>query len=215
LKGEITEREEDILTEIFLNLKDIFNRTKEALVEFMGILEPTIQRAKDEHEKLYFHHIYEEEEHRFDRLKELLPKLETFIENQTVQHTGNPEFIHLLQDISLEKFGLHNFLEHLDLALFQFKGTEHFNRLQQWRDMTFEDYQEIKRILQELNERFDGAASKGGSVPTDEKEDVKEELKIAVYTDEAASANHQSSINKQSHFRKKGLTVGSLKNNWR
>ena len=34
------------------------------------------------------------------------------------------ELVHLLQDISLEKFGLHNFLEHLDLFLFQFKEPE-------------------------------------------------------------------------------------------
>ncbi|SFJ53695.1 IMEF encapsulin system ferritin-like cargo protein [Thermoflavimicrobium dichotomicum] len=199
------------MTDSFLHLKDIFNRTKEAIVDFMGILEPAIKNAKDEHERLYFHHIYEEEEHRSDRLQELLPKLDTFIEYPTNQHMGNPEFIHVLQDISLEKFGLHNFLEHLDLALFQFKDTEHINRLQQLRDMTFEDYQETKRILQELNEQFDGAASKGGSVPMDEKEDVKEALKIEMYTDGAASANHQSSIHAQTHFIKKGLTVGSLK----
>jgi hypothetical protein len=199
------------LIENFLHLKDIFNRTKEVLVEFMGILEPTIANAKDEHERLYFHHIYEEEEHRFDRLKELLPKLDSFIENPEAQHTGNPEFIHILQDIGLEKFGLHNFLEHLDLALFQFKDTEHFNRLQQWRDLTFEDYQEAKRILQELNEQFDGAASKGGSVPTDEKADAKEALKMEMYTDGTASAE----IRPQMHLKKKGLTVGSLKGDWR
>jgi hypothetical protein len=204
------ESEEGILTETFLNLKDIFNRANQALSDFMGILEPAIENAKDEHEKLYFHHIYEEEEHRSDRLQELLPKLDSFIENPAAQNTGNPEFIHVLQDISLERFGLHNFLEHLDLALYQFKDTEHANRLQEMREMTFEDYQETKKIMQVLNEQFDGAASRGGSVPTDEKEDVKEELKI-MYTDGVAAYIGQNPIQTQTQIKKKGLTVGSLK----
>ncbi|MFC7439636.1 IMEF encapsulin system ferritin-like cargo protein [Laceyella putida] len=205
------EREEDTLEERFLNLKDIFNRTNEALVDFMKILEPAIEGAKDDHEKLYFHHIYEEEEHRSDRLQELLPKLESFLENPGMQQTSNAEFIHVLQDISLEKFGLHNFLEHLDLALFQFKDTEHFNKLQQLREMTFEDYQETKRILQALNEQFDGAASKGGSIPTDEKEDVSEGLKIEMYTDDAALTNRPIPLHTPTQIKKRGFTVGSLK----
>jgi hypothetical protein len=198
------------LSENLSALKDIFLRSKEALVEFMEMLEPIIEHAKDEHEKLYFHHLYEEEEHRFDRLEGLLPKLDAFIEHPERQNTGDPEFIYFLQDLSLEKFGLHNFLEHLDLALFHFKDMEHFTRLQEMRDMTYEDYQETKRILLELNEQFDGAASRRGSVPTDEKENVKESLKVEMYTGGSASAGHPSAIHTQTRF-KKGLTVGSLK----
>ncbi|SEN73006.1 encapsulated protein [Lihuaxuella thermophila] len=197
------------MTETFLNLKDILSRSKQALADFMQMLEPVIENAKDEHERLYFHHIYEEEEHRSDRLQDLFPKIDALIENPAVQNTRNPEFIHVLQDLSLEKFGLHNFLEHLDLALYQFKDTEHAHRLQEMREMTFEDYQETKKLMQVLNEQFDGAASKGGSVPMDDKEDVREELKIDMYTD---GADDRVATETQSLIKKKSLTVGSLKN---
>ena len=38
------------------------------------ILTPIIEKAKDDHERLFWHHIYEEEEHRSDRLDILMPK---------------------------------------------------------------------------------------------------------------------------------------------
>ena len=41
----------------------------------MGIITPIIENAKDDHERLYWHHIYEEEEHRSYRLDILLPKI--------------------------------------------------------------------------------------------------------------------------------------------
>jgi len=210
VESEMEESGEVFLKERFLLLKDIFIRTQEALIEFMEILEPAIKNAKDDHERLYFHHIYEEEDHRLDRLKEVLPKLDVFIDDEEAWHSENLAFIYLLQDISLEKFGLHNFLEHLDLALFQFKDTEHFERLQQLRDLTAEDYKQIKRILQTLNEQFDGAASKGGSVPTDEKEG-KDGVKISMYMDETADSNRSSAMQHATGFNKRGLTVGSLK----
>ena len=109
---------------IFKEMASIFNRTKNALTEFMGIITPIIENAKDDHERLYWHHIYEEEEHRSDRLDILLPKIQEQLKNGADISSNQPGFVHLLQDISLEKFGLHNFLEHLDLSLFQFKGTE-------------------------------------------------------------------------------------------
>ena len=61
---------------IFKEMASIFNRTKNALTEFMGIITPIIENAKDDHERLYWHHIYEEEEHRSDRLDMLLPKIQ-------------------------------------------------------------------------------------------------------------------------------------------
>ena len=54
-------------------------RTKEALMEFMGIITPIIENAKDDHERLFWHHIFEEEEHRSDRLDILMPKIQALL----------------------------------------------------------------------------------------------------------------------------------------
>ncbi|WP_408006682.1 IMEF encapsulin system ferritin-like cargo protein [Pseudalkalibacillus sp. A8] len=198
------------MSENFQELKNIFSRTEDALKVFMGILEPTIENAKDEHERLYFHHIYEEEEHRQDRLAMVNPKLDYFIGNPEASHSSNHEFIRLLQDISLEKFGLHNFLEHLDLALFQFKDTEHEASLKSLRDMTYEDYQTIKAMLNDLNDQFEGVVSTRASIPTDEKEDKAEHLKVELYTDQPSHQNPRKPSSPAGR-NKKGLTIGSLK----
>jgi hypothetical protein len=190
----------------FPALHEMFTRTEQAIHHFMSILEPAIQNAKDEHERLYYHHIYEEEEQRLDRLVALLPKLKEFIKSGEQASIHNREFITLLQDISLEKFGLHNFMEHLELSLFHFKDTEHVDPLQQMRAVTYEDYQAIKQILADLNAEFDGAAERAGSTPTDDKEHVNESLKISF---EAAPT--QASQFTSEKASKKGLTVGSLK----
>ena len=166
----------------FTKMNEIFNRTKEALLEFMGIITPIIEHAKDDHERLYWHHIYEEEEHRSDRLDLLLPKISAILQNEGDFSGNQLELVHLLQDISLEKFGLHNFLEHLDLSLFQFKDTEFEERIQALRDFTYEDYQEMKVILEELNQQFKGGIAFHTSTPTDEKEGIDSKLKIDAYT---------------------------------
>ncbi|MBM7570593.1 IMEF encapsulin system ferritin-like cargo protein [Aquibacillus albus] len=194
----------------FTELNEIFLRTRENIHDFMAILTPRIENAKDDHERLYYHHIYEEEEQRLDRLNALIPKLDYFIDNDNARSADNFDFIHILQDISLEKFGLHNFLEHLDLALFTFKDTEHAENLTRMRNSTDTDYQTIKVILSDLNDTFDGAASAPGSVPTDEKEDVNQQLKIEKYitNDREETTFYENKPTKQ-------LTVGSLKNNGR
>jgi hypothetical protein len=199
------------MSEQFLNLKEMFLRTKEAIHNFMDILTPRIENAKDDHERLYYHHIYEEEEQRLDRLSALIPKIEFFLESDIPNTPDNTDFIRLLQDISLEKFGLHNFLEHLDLALFSFKDTEHAERLHQMRNTTDTDYQTIKGILNWFNQQFDGAAQAAGSTPTDEKEDVNDNLKIEKYTTTQAQ-DHSYHHNLQEENKAiKRLTVGSLK----
>ncbi|WP_100399532.1 IMEF encapsulin system ferritin-like cargo protein [Bacillus sp. FJAT-44742] len=210
------------MTTYFPQLLEMFKRTKAALTDFMGILEPVIENAKDDHERLYYHHIYEEEEHRFDRLEYLMPKLEHYIENPESYVPNNNDAIHLLQDISLEKFGLHNFLEHLDLALFSFKGTEYEEKLQEMRNVTASDYQTIKELMTELNEQAGGSPSLAASVPTDEKENGKDNLKIEMYTqqpsDNGPSAEKDSievegspEETQEKTSYKKRLTVGSLK----
>lgn len=193
-----------MVSQLFPHLENMMVRTKEAIHEFMQIITPEIEEAKDEHQRLYWHHIYEEEEHRLDRIHALLPKLS---EASSSASFSEGEFIRLLQDISLEKFGLHNFLEHLDLSLFQFKDTQHEEKIQSMRDMTAEDYQQIKQIVETLNEKYDGADLSAGT-PTDEKEGVPEGLKVELYT-----KGHSTSIDpkKDKSNTSKHLTIGSLK----
>jgi ABC-type nickel/cobalt efflux system permease component RcnA len=205
----------------FAEMDDIFSRTKLALAEFMGIITPIIDNATDDHERLYWHHIYEEEDHRSDRLNLLLPKIQELVKGGVTGASNNPEFVHLLQDISLEKFGLHNFLEHLDLSLFQFKGTEFEEKIQGLRDFTYEDYQQMKVILEKLNQEFKGGIGLNTSIPTDEKTGISDNLKIAAYTDGHSHDHAHDHSHGHSHGNahgqvqakqspKKSLTVGSL-----
>lgn len=199
-----------MLEPTFHEMNSIFKRTKKALEEFMGILTPIIENAKDDHERLFWHHIYEEEEHRSDRLDILMPKIqkgEGLSDNQI-------EIVHLLQDISLEKFGLHNFLEHLDLFLFQFKGTEYEAKIQVLRDFTYEDYQQMKVIMDQLNQEFEGGIQFHTSIPTDEKEENGSNVKIEAYSNSNHHSHGQGKIIRQSQSKqssRKTLTVGSLK----
>ena len=185
-------------------MDSIFNRTKSALGEFMGILTPIIEKAKDDHERLFWHHIYEEEEHRSDRLDILMPKIQSVLKNGL--SINQLELVHLLQDISLEKFGLHNFLEHLDLFLFQFKEPELVGKIQPIRDFTNEDYQQMKIIMEKLNGEFQVETGLKTAIPTDEKEEHGANLKIDAYSNDGV---HQSVPSIQRP--KKTLTVGSLK----
>ncbi len=213
----------------FKEMNSIFLRTKNALSEFMEIITPIINNAKDDHERLYWHHIYEEEDHRSDRLAILLPKLEQIIDQEIKISEQQGEFVHLLQDISLEKFGLHNFLEHLDLSLFQFNGTEFEPRIQGLRDFTYDDYQRMKVLLEALNQEFKGGIQFNTSIPTDEKEGIGANLKIDAYShnhhdDHEHNVHHHNlnhhhghaddhqPMNRQSKpTHRKTLTVGSLK----
>ena len=134
----------------------IFNTTRTAIEEFMSMLTPVIQQAKDDHERLYYHHIYEEEEHRLSRLAELIPLIEQF-EQQSEQAYSfmNRDFNRLLQELNLEKFGLHNFVEHLDLAMFSFTDEDRYRALKKMRDTSYQDYQRVKSMLEEINNHFD------------------------------------------------------------
>jgi hypothetical protein len=135
----------------------IFITTKDAIEKFMNMLDPVIQNAKDDHERLYYHHIYEEEEQRLSRLAELIPLIGKFEKEKeaNVFSPANNEFNRLLQELNLEKFGLHNFVEHLDLALFKFTDEERSTLLKQMRQVSYQDYQQVKAMLQEINGRFD------------------------------------------------------------
>ncbi|SDM73708.1 IMEF encapsulin system ferritin-like cargo protein [Bacillus sp. OK048] len=135
----------------------IFTTTKDAIEKFMNMLDPVIQNATDEHERLYYHHIYEEEEQRLSRLVVLIPLISKFqqVNDEKDFSPTNNEFNRLLQELNLEKFGLHNFVEHLDLALFRFKDAERSSLLNSLREVSYKDYQQVKQMLIEINSRFD------------------------------------------------------------
>ncbi|MGF6953995.1 hypothetical protein QF028_006500 [Neobacillus sp. B4I6] len=147
-----------------LNMKEelkifyqIFTTTKDAIEKFMNMLDPVIQNATDDHERLYYHHIFEEEEQRLSRLVELIPLISKFEKEKDEKDFAptNNEFNRLLQELNLEKFGLHNFVEHLDLALFRFTDEERSTMLNQLREVSYRDYQQVKAMLLEINKRFD------------------------------------------------------------
>lgn len=175
----------------------IFTTTKSAIEKFMNILDPVIQNAKDDHERLYYHHIYEEEEQRLSRLAELIPLISKF-EKEKEENSFSPannEFNRLLQELNLEKFGLHNFVEHLDLALFQFTDEERSTQLNQMRNVSYQDYQQVKNMLNEINARFDHNY-------------VDPHAHHDEHHDHLASPGSSSIV--KSSQKKKGFTVGSL-----
>ncbi|WP_078410517.1 IMEF encapsulin system ferritin-like cargo protein [Priestia abyssalis] len=176
----------------------IFTTTKDAIEKFMNMLDPVIQNAKDDHERLYYHHIYEEEEQRLSRLAELIPLISKFEKEKegNVFSPTNNEFNRLLQELNLEKFGLHNFVEHLDLALFQFTDEERSTLLNQMRNDSYQDYQQVKKMLNEINERFDHNY-------------VDPHAHHDEHHDHLASANSAPVI--KSPQKRKGFTVGSLR----
>ncbi|MFP7297323.1 IMEF encapsulin system ferritin-like cargo protein [Neobacillus niacini] len=135
----------------------IFTTTKDAIEKFMNMLDPIIQNAADEHERLYYHHIYEEEEQRLSRLVVLIPLISKFqqVKDEKEFSPANNEFNRLLQELNLEKFGLHNFVEHLDLALFRFTDEERSSLLNSLREVSYKDYQQVKQMLIDINSRFD------------------------------------------------------------
>lgn len=186
-------------------LHDIFDRTQYNIQAFMNMLSPVIAEAQDEHQRLYFHHIYEEEEQRLDRLQQFVPKLALFIGENHATEGINPLFISLLQDINLEKFGLHNFLEHLDLALYQFQDEERTQSLTSMRDQTRTDYLQVKEILTQLNQQF---------LPDQNqvKASDQHQVKAAAHDHDHEHEHHHevSRITPISPTRK-GLTVGSLR----
>lgn len=145
------------LKEELKTLFRIFTTTRDAIGKFISMLEPVIQNAADEHERLYYHHITEEEEQRLSRLAELIPLIGRYEQDKEEKDfvPANNEFNRLLQELNLEKFGLHNFVEHLDLALFHFTDTERSTLLKEMRDVSYQDYQVVKEILTEINARFD------------------------------------------------------------
>jgi CMP-N-acetylneuraminic acid synthetase len=191
-------------------LHAIFDRTRGYIDRFTGIIQPIIDAAQDEHTRLYYHHILEEEEQRMGRLQELIPYLESLSAENKTDQLSDRELSQLLSDINLERFGLHNFREHLELSLYEFQDDETRQTLDSMRERTQEDYLQVKDIMAKASERFSDVY-RSDLTDHDEGHDIHQvnHLKAS-----ASAAKGVASVIKHAAspaLGKKGLTVGSLK----
>jgi hypothetical protein len=190
-------------------LHPVFERTGNSITAFMNILSPTIAQAEDGYERLYFHHIYEEEEQHLERITQLIPKLSKFLDNGQSIDTANQELVSLLQDINLEKFGLHNFLEHLDLAMYHFKDEERNQMLTSMSEQTKADYLLAKDVLSRMNE---------SSLPSPASINESEHHNVTTAAHDDTRGNNPlpasstgTTLSPTILPTRKGLSVGSLK----
>ncbi|MFY0542669.1 IMEF encapsulin system ferritin-like cargo protein [Brevibacillus sp. H7] len=193
-------------------LYTIFNQTKGFITRFMGIIQPIIDSAQDEHSKLYYHHILEEEEQRLGRLNELIPYLGSLTEDKKAEQLSDRELSRLLSDINLERFGLHNFREHLELSLYEFQDEETRQLLNRMREATQNDYLRVKEIMATLSERFSDVYH-ANLTDHDEGHEIHQvdHLKVSASKESAPAAEPQMFPSSAEPAGKKGLTVGSLK----
>lgn len=131
-------------------LLPILRRTREAVQEYVQLLRPIIEQAQTDHERLYYHHFLEEEEHHLARLNRFLPRLEKGLREADGNAHNLRDDAVLVQYLALEAFGLHNFIEHLDLALYEFQNLPVSERLRQLRQRTYEDYLQMKELVHAL-----------------------------------------------------------------
>ncbi|MGG1663475.1 IMEF encapsulin system ferritin-like cargo protein [Brevibacillus sp. NRS-1366] len=191
-------------------LHAIFDRTRGYINRFMGIIQPIIDAAQDEHTRLYYHHILEEEEQRMGRLQELIPYLESLSTENKTDKLSDRELSQMLSDINLERFGLHNFREHLELSLYEFQDEATRQILDGMREKTHEDYLQVKDMMATLSGRFSDVYH-ADLTDHDEGHDIHQVDHLKA----SASAPHGvASVIKHASTPapgKKGLTVGSLK----
>jgi rubrerythrin len=182
-------------------LINIFSQTRSNVQTFMNMLTPFIESTTDEHLRMYFHHIFEEEEQHLERLNQFIPKLVELEQSYNRNEVSERKLISLLQDINLEKFGQHNFLEHLELSLFHFQTGEMNQKLHQMIDRTNNDYLIIKNILFQMNEQFLPEANIS-------RESDHHDVHSAAHRNHAQP---QPVHHTESQSLQKQLTVGSLK----
>ncbi len=195
-------------------LHAIFDRTRGFIQRFMGIIQPVIDAAQDDHTRLYYHHILEEEEQRIGRLDVLVPYLDSLASERKTEQLSDRELSHLLSDINLERFGLHNFREHLELSLYEFQDEETRQLLNDMREATHNDYLLVKDIMTSLSERFSDVVFTGSLTDDhDEGHDIHQvdHLKASASQSPAAHSTAPEARASVSPVGKKGLTVGSLK----
>lgn len=138
-------------------LHSIFNQARENVQVLMNMLTPFINNVNNEPKRMLAHHMFEEEEYRANELNQFIPKLQSFIESGQIDPASR-EFISLLQEINHVKFGVHNFMEHLELAMLDFFNEEQNQVIQSILDQTKPDYMAIKDSLSRLNETFPSVA---------------------------------------------------------
>ncbi|QOS99092.1 hypothetical protein JNUCC42_22370 [Brevibacterium sp. JNUCC-42] len=202
-------------------LHTIFTRTLEGINVFRSMVQPLIDHARDEHMKLYYHHISEEEEQREERLNDLVPRLSLLIRKNNLDQLSDRELSHLLSDLHLERFGLHNFREHLELALYEFTDEPSRIKLDNMRENTHQDYLATKEIMGKLSEKFsDVVPAKVDTHDHDHGHDVHQvnHFEVSSALQDSSSSKQTSTVPAEAHSHssessvaKKGLTVGSLR----
>jgi hypothetical protein len=105
----------------FEEVLPIFEETKSNVEIFNSLLVPAIEGAADSHERLYFHHIQEEEEEHLKRLENIIKSIHAMSDKSKEGSSMHLSNFQMISNIITEEFGLHNFKEHLDLALYQFR----------------------------------------------------------------------------------------------
>jgi hypothetical protein len=191
-----------ICVQAFSRLETIFMRTREAIGNFIALLQPLVDNAQDEHTRLYYHHIIEEEEQRLGRLQELLPYLQSLAADSKAKQVSDRELSSLLSAINLERFGLHNFREHVELSLYEFSEPQTREWLSRLREETLNDYIAVKEMMAELSQRF---TDHPGFDMTDHDEGQE------IHQIDHAKASAGKSEPHTFFPAKKGLTVGSLR----
>lgn len=192
--------------QLLSQLQAILERTRDYIGRFMGLIQPIIDAAQDEHTKLYYHHIFEEEEQRLGRLDELIPYLRTLIAENKAEHLSDRELSRLLSDINLERFGLHNFREHLELSLYEFADDERRQLLNVMREQTQTDYLRVKEIMSEMSQRL----SDTYTVKLTDHDEGHEIHQVDHLKASSAAGMHIRQEAKQASSKR--LTVGSLRN---
>ncbi|CAM5784910.1 MULTISPECIES: IMEF encapsulin system ferritin-like cargo protein [Brevibacillus] len=191
-------------------LHAIFSRTRGYIDRFAEIIQPIIDAAQDEHTRLYYHHILEEEEQRLGRLQELIPYIGSLDEAKKAEQLSDRELSRLLSDINLERFGLHNFREHLELSLYEFKDEETRQLLNSMRESTQEDYLRVKEIMAALSERFSDV-HRPDLTDHDEGYDIHQVDHLKASSSPAVANTGKTAAAPAAKTGRKGLTVGSLK----
>ncbi|WP_088105720.1 IMEF encapsulin system ferritin-like cargo protein [Halalkalibacter urbisdiaboli] len=131
---------------------------KAAIEDFLAILAPVIKSAQSDYERLYHRHIYDEEEERLGRVKELLDVIANFQQDDTPESLRPWPSNHFLQALYLETYGLRHFIEHLNLALYGFQDEERQALLNGMLEQAHSHYQHVKEILAKYNEGNEGSS---------------------------------------------------------
>ncbi|WP_157800932.1 IMEF encapsulin system ferritin-like cargo protein [Bacillus solitudinis] len=123
--------------------------TKKASYEFMAMLEPVINQTKSDYGRLFYRHIFEEEEEHVKCLTKLLGLLEDISSSPS-----NKTLSLLLQALSIEEFVQKRFLHHLDFAIHYFQDEVRQPVVTSMRASIQNDYTELQKILLNFNNQY-------------------------------------------------------------